>query len=64
MTKKKFQKYLMIEVSPDLLKYIERGRFKPFTLSDNMKNKYRELSKEKGIPNPLDRRAIREISNN
>ena len=27
-----------------------------------MKNKYRELSKEKGIPNPLDRRAIREIS--
>ena len=62
MTKREISEIFNDRGAGDLLKYIERGRFKPFNISDNMKEKYRELAKEKGIPNPLDRRAIREIS--
>jgi hypothetical protein len=62
MTKREISKIFNDRGAGDLLKYIAKGRFKPFDISDNMKNKYRELAKEKGIPNPLDRRAIREIS--
>ena len=62
MTKREISKIFNDRGAGDLLKYIAKGRFKPFDISDKMKNKYRELAKEKGIPNPLDRRAIREIS--
>ena len=49
MTKREISEIFNDRGAGDLLKYIERGRFKPFNISDNMKEKYRELAKEKGI---------------
>jgi hypothetical protein len=40
-----------------LYKKIRTNRFKPFEISDRMKEVYEQLAKEKGIPNPLNKRS-------
>ena len=44
-----------------LYKKIQTNRFKPFTISDRMIEVYEQLSKEKGIPNPLNKRSEKMI---
>tara|TARA_Y100001937_G_scaffold25692_1_gene36842 strand:+ start:102 stop:1904 length:1803 start_codon:yes stop_codon:yes gene_type:complete len=44
-----------------LYKKIQTNRFKPFTISDRMIEVYEQLSKEKGIPNPLNKRSEKQI---
>ena len=45
----------------DLYKKIRTNRFKPFEISDRMIKVYEELAKEKGIPNPLNKRSEKQI---
>jgi len=44
-----------------LYKKIQTNRFKPFTISDRMIEVYEQLAKEKGIPNPLNKRSEKQI---
>ncbi len=44
-----------------LYKKIRTNRFKPFEISDRMKEVYEQLAKEKGIPNPLNKRSEKMI---
>jgi len=44
-----------------LYKKISSNRFKPFEISDRMKEVYEQLAKEKGIPNPLNKRSEKQI---
>ena len=44
-----------------LYKKIRTNRFKPFEISDRMVEVYEQLAKEKGIPNPLNKRILKTI---
>ena len=45
----------------DIYKMIKKNKFKPLTISDNMKEKYKELSERKGIENPLNKKVKKRI---
>ena len=46
----------------DLYGFIEDNKFKPFSISDNVIAAYTKESKEKGIPNPLNNRVLRQLN--
>lgn len=45
----------------DLYGFIEDNKFKPFSISDNVIAAYQKDSKEKGIPNPLNDKVLRQL---
>ncbi len=45
----------------DLYGFIEDNKFKPFSISDNVIAAYQKDSKEKGIPNPLNNKVLRQL---
>ena len=45
----------------DLYGFIEDNKFKPFSISDNVIAAYEKESKEKGIPNPLNDKVLRQL---
>ena len=42
-------------------KYLRRNKFQPFSITDGMKDAYKDLAKEFNIPNPLNRSVIKRI---
>ena len=46
----------------DLYGFIEDNKFKPFSISDNVIAAYEKESREKGIPNPLNSRVLRQLN--
>jgi len=45
----------------DIYKMIKKNKFKPFEISEGMKDKYKELSERKGIENPLNKKVKKRI---
>jgi len=45
----------------NLYAFIEDNKFKPFSISDNVIAAYEKESKEKGIPNPLNNRILKQL---
>ncbi len=45
----------------DIYKMIKKNKFKPFEISEGMKDKYKELAERKGIPDPLNRKVKKRI---
>jgi hypothetical protein len=45
----------------DIYKMIKKNKFKPFNISDNMEEKYKDLSERKGIENPLNKKVKKRI---
>ena len=45
----------------NLYNFIENNKFKPFSISENVIEAYAKDAKEKGIPNPLNRRVLRTL---
>ena len=42
-------------------KFLKRNKFNPLTVGEGMKDAYKGLAKEKGIPNPLNRGVLRRL---
>ena len=42
-------------------KFLKRNKFQPFSITEGMKDAYKDLAKEKGIPNPLNRGVLRRL---
>jgi len=42
-------------------KYLRRNKFQPFSITEGMKDAYKDLAKENNIPNPLNRSVERRI---
>ena len=45
----------------DLYGFIENNRFKPFSISKNVIAAYEKESREKGIPNPLNDKVLKQL---
>jgi hypothetical protein len=45
----------------DIYKMIKKNKFKPLEISDNMKQKYKDMSERKGIENPLNKKVKKRI---
>ena len=45
----------------NLYRFIENNRFKPFGISEDVIRAYAKDSKEKGIPNPLNKRVLKKL---
>ena len=43
------------------LAFIEDNKFKPFSITRGYLQAYQDLAKEKGIPNPLNKRILKTI---
>jgi len=62
MSKKKIREMFEERGAGPLFKAISKNRFRPFNISEKMIEKYSDISKEKGIPNPLNRQAQKKIN--
>jgi predicted nucleic acid-binding OB-fold protein len=62
VSKKKIREIFEERGAGPLFTSISKNRFRPFTVSDKMKEVYSDLAKEKGIPNPLNRVAQKKIN--
>ena len=51
----------IFERRPDLLKAIEKNKFKPFDITEGMEDAYEKMSKRYGIKNPLTTQLKRKI---
>jgi hypothetical protein len=45
----------------DIYKMIKKNKFKPLEISDNMEEKYKDMSERKGIENPLNKKVRKRI---
>jgi len=45
----------------DIYKMIKKNKFKPLEISDNMEEKYKDMSERKGIDNPLNKKVRKRI---
>jgi hypothetical protein len=62
MSKKKIREMFEERGAGPLFFSISKNRFRPFNISEKMIEKYSDISKEKGIPNPLNRQAQKKIN--
>ena len=60
--KKKIREMFEERGAGNLFFAISKNKFRPFTISDKMKEVYSDLAKEKGIPNPLNKAAQKKIN--
>jgi hypothetical protein len=62
MSKKKIREMFEERGAGPLFTAISKNKFRPFNISEKMTEKYSDISKEKGIPNPLNRQAQKKIN--
>ena len=62
MSKKKIREMFEERGAGPLFFSISKNRFRPFNISEKMIEKYSDISKEKGIPNPLNKQAQKKIN--
>ena len=62
MRDKEIEKEFADRNASGLYSFVRKNRFKPFTISDGMRQAYADLAKEKGIPNVLNKKTQKKIN--
>ena len=61
MREKKIAEEFSDQQSLPLYAFIENNKFKPFSVSDNVIQGFAKMADEKNIPNPLDRKVLKQL---
>ena len=62
MRNKEIEKEFADRDASGLYSFVQKNRFKPFTISDGMRQAYADLAKEKNIPNVLNKKTQKKIN--